>query len=295
MTATNTPAVQQSKQLSPVEGLRHTLTQMGPQFKAALPAHVTPEKFTRVVITAVQQNPDLVTADRTSFLASCMRAAADGLLPDGREGAIVTFFDKKSQISKCQFMTMIAGLMKKVRNSGEISTWSIEAVCANDQFDYQLGDNPMIHHKPALTSRGAPIAFYSIVTMKDGEKSREVMGKEDVDKIRERSRSKDYGPWVTDYAEMGKKTVARRHSKKLPMSTDLDEVIAKIDEDLDIDPPPRHVEEEPKVITQEPQKESRLGAIVNAQAEQPPMKDVQSAAPAPNAGPTTSTGEKLPI
>ncbi len=289
MTTTNAPAVQQSKQLSPVDGLRHTLTQMGPQFKMALPAHVSHEKFTRVVITAIQQNPDLVEADRTSFLAACMKAASDGLLPDGREGAIVVFFDKKANVKKAQWLTMIAGLMKKVRNSGEISTWSIEAVHQNDTFDFQLGDTPMILHKPALVNKGPAIAFYSVVTMKDGEKSREVMSKEDVDAIKARSRSKDYGPWVTDYSEMGKKTVARRHSKKLPMSTDLDEVLQKLDEDLDLEQPPRHVQEEPKVITPETTKESRLGSIVNAQAEPVPMKDV------PNMAPAVTPSKELPI
>uniref|UniRef100_UPI00195373C4 recombinase RecT n=1 Tax=Klebsiella aerogenes TaxID=548 RepID=UPI00195373C4 len=45
-----------------------------------------------------------------------------GLLPDGREGAIVEFS------GKAQWMPMIGGLRKKVRNSGEIATWEAHVV-----------------------------------------------------------------------------------------------------------------------------------------------------------------------
>lgn len=211
-------------QLTVVDQVRNQLTAMQPQFAAALPKHVDPARFVRVVMTAVQMTPSLLEADRRTLFASAMRASQMGLLPDGREGAIVTF---KNQ---AQFMPMVAGIMKLVRNSGEISTWSVQAVYENDHFDFCLGDEEHITHKPALNNRGKQIAVYSIVTMKDGEKSREVMSVEDVDKIRARSRSGSSGPWVTDYSEMSKKTVIRRHAKRLPLSTDIDGLIKEDDE-----------------------------------------------------------------
>src|SRR3546814_9174090 len=72
------------------------------------------EKFHRVAVTAISSNPDLLNVDRTSLFGALMKAAQDGLLPDGREGAIVPFKGKAS------WMPMVAGIMKKVRNSGEI-------------------------------------------------------------------------------------------------------------------------------------------------------------------------------
>lgn len=211
-------------QLTVVDQVRNQLTAMQPQFAAALPKHVDPARFVRVVMTAVQMTPSLLDADRRTLFASAMRASQMGLLPDGREGAIVTF---KNQ---AQFMPMVAGIMKLVRNSGEISTWSVQAVYENDQFDFCLGDEEHITHKPSLSNRGKLIAVYSIVTMKDGEKSREVMSVEDVNAIRARSRSGNSGPWQTDFAEMAKKTVVRRHSKRLPLSTDIDGMIKEDDE-----------------------------------------------------------------
>ena len=210
--------------LPAVQEVRTAIEKMAPQFKAALPGHVSVEKFVRVTLTAVQTNPQLLEADRRTLFAAATKAAQMGLLPDGREGAIVTF---KGQ---AQWMPMVAGIMKLVRNSGEISTWSVQAVYENDTFDFCLGDEEHITHKPALANRGKIIAVYSIVTMKDGEKSREVMSVEDVNAIRARSRSGGSGPWQTDYAEMAKKTVVRRHSKRLPLSTDIDGVVHEDDE-----------------------------------------------------------------
>ena len=207
-----------------VQEVRSSIEKMAPQFKAALPSHVSVERFVRVTLTAIQTSPALLEADRRSLYAAATRAAQTGLLPDGREGAIVTF---KGQ---AQWMPMVAGIMKLVRNSGEISTWSVQAVYENDAFDFELGDNERIVHKPALKNRGPIIGAYSIVTMKDGERSREFMSAEEIDAIRKRSRSGGSGPWVTDYAEMAKKTVVRRHAKRLPMSTDLDGVLHEDDE-----------------------------------------------------------------
>lgn len=211
-------------QVAVINEVRSAIERMSPQFKAALPAHVSVDKFVRVTLTAVQTNPQLLEADRRTLFAAATKAAQMGLLPDGREGAIVTF---KGQ---AQWMPMVAGIMKLVRNSGEISTWSVQAVYENDNFDFCLGDEEHITHKPALANRGKLIAVYSIVTMKDGEKSREVMSVEDVNQIRARSRSGQSGPWVSDFAEMAKKTVVRRHSKRLPLSTDIDGMIKEDDE-----------------------------------------------------------------
>lgn len=253
-----------TNQLTTVDQVRHQLTSMTPQFAAALPKHVSPERFVRVMMTAVQTTPALLNADRRTLFAAAMKASQMGLLPDGREGAIVTFKDQ------AQFMPMVAGIMKMVRNSGEISTWSVQAVYENDKFDFCLGDDEHITHRPELASRGKLIAVYSIVTMKDGEKSREVMSVEDVNGIRARSRSGNSGPWVTDFAEMAKKTVVRRHAKRLPLSTDIDGAIREDDE---LFMPPV---EEPSPAAPEapptPKRASRL-AKVAAQASQPPAHD----------------------
>ena len=251
--------------LPAVQEVRTAIEKMAPQFKAALPGHVSVEKFVRVTLTAVQTNPQLLEADRRTLFAAATKAAQMGLLPDGREGAIVTF---KNQ---AQWMPMTAGVMKLVRNSGEISTWSVQAVYENDNFEFALGDDEHISHKPALSNRGKLIAVYSIVTMKDGEKSREVMSVEDVEAIRKRSRSANAGPWVTDFAEMAKKTVVRRHSKRLPLSTDIDGVVHE-DDALFMPPEPAAAPAEPAAAEAKPSAAKRPSRLQKV-AEQAPADD----------------------
>jgi len=251
-----------SNQVAVIDQVRHQLTAMQPQFAAALPSHVKPERFVRVVMTALQMTPALLNADRRTLFASAMKASQMGLLPDGREGAIVTFKDQ------AQFMPMVAGIMKMVRNSGEISTWSVQAVYENDNFDFCLGDEEHITHKPALSNRGKIIAVYSIVSMKDGEKSREVMSIEDVNAIRARSRSGNSGPWVSDFSEMAKKTVVRRHAKRLPMSTDLDDAL-RADDEMFM-PPEQAAPAAPETATDTPAPAKRASRLQKVADEAPP-------------------------
>lgn len=231
--------------------IRQALEKMTPQFKMALPAHVSTERFVRILMTAVSEKPQLLECDRASLYGAAMRAAQDGLLPDGREGAIVP------AKGKATWRPMVAGVMKKVRNSGEVSSWSVQVVKENDAFDYELGDNEHIMHKPARTDRGATVGAYSIVNLKDGEKSREYMGIDEINGIRDRSDGYKYAvakgskdtPWLTDPDEMAKKTVVRRHSKRLPMSTDLDGMLRDPDDEpllpLADDPAPPAPTEKP--------------------------------------------------
>lgn len=204
---------------NPVQVIRQNLTQMAPEFQAALPAHVSVEKFTRVTMTAIQNNPDLQGADRRSLFGAVVRLAQDGLLPDGREAAIVMFG------KQAQAMPMIAGVLKKIRQSGDVRYVSAQIVYSNDHFKWTLGFDENIEHEPAPLDQepGEPVAAYAVAVLKDGSKLLEVMRKSEIEKVRNVSRAKNNGPWVTWWGEMARKTVMRRLSKRLPMSTDLED------------------------------------------------------------------------
>src|SRR5271154_2351552 len=107
------------------------LAEYEPQIAAVLPLHIPPEKFRRVVITAVNLNPDLLKADRRSLFTACVRAAADGLYPDGREAALVMFGNSAT------YMPMIHGIRKRMRNTGEVTSAEAEVVYERDFFDYE--------------------------------------------------------------------------------------------------------------------------------------------------------------
>ena len=112
---------------TPLALLRAQLEQRAAEFAMVLPSHISPEKLQRTILTAVQGNPDLLRCDRRSFLTSAMKAAQDGLLPDGREAAIVPFNTRQKvegewrSVKLAQYMPMVFGLRKKILQSGEVT------------------------------------------------------------------------------------------------------------------------------------------------------------------------------
>lgn len=245
------PAQAETKALT----LRQRLDQMTPEFKKALPGHIPVDRFVRTIQTAVQMNPEIAQAatktegSMRSLLAACTKAATDGLILDNREAALVTFNVKVSGKNEkperwekhIQYIPMVAGLMKKARNSGDIASIAAHVVYEKDRFTYILGDDERIEHAPALTGdRGKPIAVYAIVRLKDGSVQREVMDRGAIMRIAAQSKNpKQYDPAEgKNYGEWWRKTVIRRISKYLPSSSDKDEfrqALERIDEDFDFE------------------------------------------------------------
>lgn len=222
--------------ISPVEELRRAFTKMEGQFKLALPPHVPVEKFIRTVMTAVQGNPDLALADRSTLFTACLECATDGLLPDGREAAIVTFKNNKKNTIEAAYMPMVGGLLKMMRNSGEIATVFPNIVCANDRFEYWIDEaGEHIKHVPAFESRGELTRAYAIVRMRDGSVTTDVMSYDEIEKVRACAKAKDAGPWRDWYGEMAKKTVLRRISKRLPSSTEIERALRADDAFYDLE------------------------------------------------------------
>lgn len=238
MTATNTPSTQ-TRALKPADEIRNNLEKMKPQFQAALPSHIDATKFLRVVQTAVASSKDILNADRTSLFASCSKAAADGLLPDGREAALVVFKNKTTGIATVQYMPMIGGILKKIRNSGELATITAQIIYKNDVFNYHIDhEGEHFHHKPDFFSdnRGEPIGAYALARTKDGAIYVEVMSRSQIMDVKNVSRGANNGPWAGAFEDqMWLKTVMRRLSKRLPSSSDLDMMFRHDDENYEFE------------------------------------------------------------
>lgn len=227
-TSTAAPAPQgTAKPPSPLMVVRSNVEKMLPDFKAALPQHIPAERFVRTALTAITLNPDIVGCEPQSIYAACMKAAQDGLVLDGREAALVKFNVKKKidgvekWVNAAQYMPMVQGILKKARNSGEISSIAAHVVHDRDKFTLVLGDNESLTHEPCLEGDpGALRLAYMVAKLKDGSIVREVMTRAQIQKVRDASRSKDRGPWVAWEDEMWRKTVLRRGAKYLPSSSD---------------------------------------------------------------------------
>lgn len=198
-----------------------------PQLKAALPAHIPVERFKRVVVTAINQAPDLANADRRSLFNACVKAAQDGLLPDGREAALTIFS------GKVQYMPMIAGIRKRMRNSGEVKSAIAEVIYKNDKFKHHKGDEPRIEHEPTDlgSDPGPAIGAYAVIKLTNGEIIREVMSLKDIEAVRAVSRAPNSVMWSKFWGEGARKTVLRRCAKAAPISSDVDTVLRRDDDE----------------------------------------------------------------
>lgn len=122
---------------------------------------------------------------------------------------------------KCILDVSYMGLIKILTDTGSVKNIEAKLVHANEPFEIQQGTNPYIKHGIAPQQKGDIIGVYSIATLNDGSTSVEWMYKEDVDAIAIRSESVRSGkssPWHSDYSEMARKTVIKRHYKYLPKS-----------------------------------------------------------------------------
>lgn len=201
------------------------------QWQQALPPHISIDHFQRVVMTAIQINPKLVEVDRRSLWLACTQAAQDGLLPDGREGAIVPFKGKG------KWMPMVAGLFKKMRNTGEITTIVARVVDTADDYDYWLDEEgEHIKWRPAITPNGQVRCVFAMAKTRDGSLYVEPMSLKEIERVRASSPSgqdRD-APWVNWWDEMAKKTAIRRMSKRLPSAPDLERAFHRDDDLYDL-------------------------------------------------------------
>lgn len=227
----------QTEKINPLELIENQFIERKTQFTEILPSTCNFNKFKQIVRTSLIKSPDLLLADRASLFSACLEAGKDGLMPDGKESALVVYNAKSSNgtyIKKVQYMPMIAGIIKKIYQTNEIITFSCHVIYENDEFDYSLGDNEYILHKPTLSDKGSPIGVYVIIKTKDNAVYREVMNKSEIEYIRSISKVKDGVFWSKHWGEMAKKTVIRRLTKRLHLNVDIENIIRRDDEFFDV-------------------------------------------------------------
>lgn len=203
------------------------------QFAAALPRHLSPERFTRVALTALTRTPKLNECTQASFFKCLLDLSALGLEPDGRRAHLIPYRNNRQGIVECTLQIDYKGLVELAMNSGAVSMVHADIVCENDVFEYNLGEVTK-HIIDWRKARGNVYAVYALCVFKDGAKKFEVMSVEDVEKVRNRKKEDDRSPWKTDWNEMAKKTVFRRLSKWIPQSPELRDAIEHEDNVIDL-------------------------------------------------------------
>jgi recombination protein RecT len=252
-----------------MDSLRSMLEAARSSMALVVPRHVTPERLIKLALVAASRTPLLLQCDPKSIVQGVMTAAQLGLDCGGVLGSayLVPFKNAKNGGRyEAQLIVGYRGLVDLARRSGEIDTIEAHVVHANDAFEIAFGLDPVLRHVPCLKDEpGEMVLVYAIARLKDGGRQVEVMTRAQVDRIRQRSRAGQSGPWVSDYDEMARKTVVRRLCKYLPLSPELADALA-VDEKVegsavvDLVPVETHGEDaiEADVVPQQTEKAASL-------------------------------------
>lgn len=135
---------------------------------------------------------------------------------------------------KCILDISYMGMIKLLTDAGSVKNIDAGVIYANDKYDYRRGTDPYFKHVPALTNKGDKIGAYAIAFLRDGGFQFEIMGRDEIEKIRNTSESfknektRKYSPWENWEDEMWKKTVLKRLFKLLPKTQFSEQLIAAI-------------------------------------------------------------------
>ena len=206
------------------------------QMRLALPKNLTVERLTRIVMTEFRKNPTLQLCTPASFMASVLQAAQLGLEPGSALGqAYLVPFKAKGGKYECQLIVGYRGMISLSRRSGEILSINAYCVHEKDDFAYQLGLHPDIHHVPASEADPGPVVFvYAVAQLRGGGVQFEVMSRAEIEAVRNQSqgwnsavkyKTTGMSPWTKHFEEMAKKTVVRKMFKYLPVSTEANYVM----------------------------------------------------------------------
>jgi recombination protein RecT len=144
---------------------------------------------------------------------------------------------------KCTLDISYIGMIKLLTDAGTVKNISADVVYQkeidNGNFDFRKGSDPYLKHKPMVfeSDKGEMVGAYAIAYFRDGGCQFEMMGKDEMLKIKNFSESyknektRQYSPWENWEPEMWKKTVLRRLYKMLPKTKVSDKLIAALGND----------------------------------------------------------------
>lgn len=211
--------------------------QMQDHIQKALPQGVTLDRFTRATLTAIQQNPTILECDRNSLYNAVVRCAQDGLMPDGRQAAIVAFNTRNKDgtfTKRAQHMPMVEGIIYQMGKAG-VPAYAA-SVYENDDFEQWNDENGQhLKHKPVKLGqeRGKRVGCYASGKTKDGAVYVEAMDQNDLDIPRAAAMKKNHGalpkPWEEVPDRMEQKSALHRLAKRIPtLALSLDDENAEI-------------------------------------------------------------------
>ena len=195
-------------------------------------------KTARLYIATCNHRDKLQKCTIGSVVTSILQAAKYGILIDGKQGHLVPFNTKVKDAdgkerweSLAQFMPDYKGLINTAKRCGIIVDAYAEHVHEFDTFHRKMINGVWsCEYEPANEDRGQYFGTFAMLLFPDGRFKVEYMCEEEINEIRERSKSKDNGPWVDSFGEMARKTVIKRALKTYLDDPELMELMGYDDE-----------------------------------------------------------------
>ena len=191
------------------------------------------ERFARIALTAVRQNPKLAQCTQESFASALMTCAQLDLEPNTPQ-QLAHLIPYKGE---CTFQPGYPGLMELAYRTGKVSAFHADVVYRKEVesglFKYTKGINPTIHHEVDVlgdSREGEIVAAYAVAQMKDGKTIFRVIDRKDVERAQRTSASAkgekaQYSPWNTSPDAMWMKTAIKRLCSFLPRTEQLSTAI----------------------------------------------------------------------
>ena len=227
-----------------------TSPEMTGHLSKLLPPNVSVDRFTRTTMVAIQNNPTVLEADRQSLYNAISRAAQDGLMPDGREAALIIHNVKSGNgyAKMIRYSQMVEGVIKQLGKAG-IMVYASSVYEADEIEIWADEEGQYVKHRPKVFgARGELIGVYA--TAKVGDRTYvEAMNIDEIERVRAASRSGENGPWKAWYDRMAQKSVLHRPKKRLPI---LDATVSESLRALDEEAEDAVMVEEPRQTAPEP-------------------------------------------
>lgn len=208
-----------------------------------LPDEAAALRFRRVATQALVKNPDLLRCTPESVVSSIFEAAAMGLEPTGAAGGAhlvpynvnVGTKDKPQWVKQAQLIPDYRGIIRLVtKPPSDVFSMEARVVKEGDEFRYQLGSDAFVEHTPTLSadrSAKATTHVYSIARLRAGGTPLiDVEDRAGIERVQKRGKERGFSPWSSDWDEMAKKTIIKRHAKVLPVRPEIRSLLTREDE-----------------------------------------------------------------
>lgn len=210
----------------PYRDIRRLIHDQAPAIRSALPGHLDPERFARIVLTEVRTNPRLLDCDGMSLLGAVMLAAQLGL-EVGPLGHCYLVPRCNKGRWEAQFQLGYKGMIELAYRSDRVASIEAHAVHEADSFEFVYGLSERLEHRPSLDDdRGDLVAVWALARFTNGGHAWLVLSRAEVEARRDRSAASSSGPWTTDFAAMARKTAVRALEPFLPLTADAARAVA---------------------------------------------------------------------